>query len=341
MGERVNALILGAAGFLGTNLFDALRAHGIEAACGRRARTNVLALRSRRARLVAADIDRPAELLAAMRGRDVVFHLAGHYPRHGLDSAGSVARGTAEMRRVVDTAAEAGVGRLVVVSSTATVAPRAGGPSDEGCTWPAPPGFGAYHDTKWAMEEAALGGGHPSVVVACPSGCLGPWDLRIGTSALLVALARGMDPPHPDGTVALVDVGDVAEALVRLARHPCPPRRVLLSGGNHRLHALLVALAERYGVPRPSAPLSAAEARALADREEHAWVHARARRPLLSREIVDLVVHGVPIDASLAERVLDLRPTSLSHTLDRFDAWARAMRFIPEVPRWSLMSKPV
>ena len=44
---------------------------------------------------------------------------------------------------------------------------------------------------------------------------------------------------------------------------------------------------------------------------------------------MDLIVHGLPIDASLATRALGITWSPLSTTLDRFDAWARQMRIIP------------
>ena len=328
----MSVLVLGAGGFLGLNLVDALIAAGQTPRCGRRRRSNVLALRQRRAPMVAADLDSPEELRAAMEGCDTVFHAAGHYPRLSLDREGALAAGLGQLRNALDAAARAGVKRFVYLSSasTAAAAPE-GGPSDERAVYTSYPGHGTYHDLKWAMEQAALAEDRFEVAVACPGACLGPWDLRVGTSALLVGLARGLDPPHPDGTVNLVDARDVALALVRLAAHPSPPRRVLLCEGNHRLHPLLCSLAARYRVAPPAPPLSAAAAVALADAEERRAA-AGGGRPALSREIVDLVVHGVPLDARLAGTALGLRLRPLGETLDAADGWARRMRLISPLP---------
>lgn len=328
----MNALVLGAAGFLGINLVDALRAAGVEPRCGRRKRTNVLPLRSRKAHLVHADLDDPTSLAEAMAGCDVVFHCAGHYPRHSLDRAGAFATGLGQLHRVLDVAAESGVRRLIYVSSTASVAPNPdGGPSDERHVHPAMPGFGVYHDLKWAMEAVALAETRLEVLVACPAACIGPWDLRVGTSALLVALARGMNPPHPNGIVSIVDTRDVARALVAMARHPAPPRRILLSGGSHDFQGLLERLAARYGVAPPSPPLSDAAALAFADLEEGRAAREGGRAGL-SREIADLIVHGLPLSAALAETALGMAWTPLSDTLDAFDDWGRRMRMLPPLP---------
>ncbi|MDP2311570.1 MAG: NAD-dependent epimerase/dehydratase family protein [Pseudomonadota bacterium] len=324
----MNALVLGAGGFLGLNLVDEMRAEGLDPLCARRTRTNVIPLRSRRARMVHVDLDEPDSLVAAMAGVDVVFHAAGHYPRHSQDGFGAMEVGLRQLENVLDAAAAADVRRLVYVSSTATVAASPRGLSDESDTFAGAPGLGVYHDLKWYMERRATRERRFEVRVACPGACVGPWDLRVGTSALVVAAAHNLDVPHPDGIVAVVDAADAARGILRLGTLADAPARVLLVGGNHRLHALRTALAERYGGPPPSPPIGAAEAIALADAEERRALR-EGGRGRLSREIVDLIVHGVPIDASLSARTLGLAYAPLADTLDRFDAWARRMRIIP------------
>jgi len=322
-------MILGAAGFLGINLVDALLAAGVTPRCGHRRRTNKIPLRRRKVPLVLADIDAPETLADAFADVDVVYHLAGHYPRHGRSPEQTVARALSELETVLDAAAAAGVGRLVYVSSTATVAIRDdGAPSTEADVFPAPPGFGAYHDAKWAMEQRALAEDRLEVIVACPGACLGPWDLRVGTSALIVGMANGVDVPHPDGWVSPIDVRDLGRALVRLGQMNDPPRRILLAGESVRLQSLLEGLAERYGVAAPSAPIPDADAVAFADAEE-ARVEGTPYRAALAREIADLVIHGAPIDARLGAQLLPGGLTPLSETLDAFDAFARRMRLIP------------
>jgi dihydroflavonol-4-reductase len=329
--------VLGAAGFLGLNLVDALQAHGETPRCVRRHRTNVLALRQRKVPMAHADLDDVEDLVLALSGANTVFHVAGHYPRHSLDPDVAVATGVRQMNNVLAAAAHAGVRRLIYVSSTATVAPAFGRPSTEHDVFPAAPVFGTYHALKWRMEQLALAERRLEVIVACPAACLGPWDLRVGTSALIVALARGMDPPHPDGWVSWVDARDVAQALVRLAAHPGPPRRVILSAGSTPLHPLLIALARRYGAPPPSAALSALEAIALADREE-AQALRDGGRARLAREIVDLIVHGVDLDSTLARSALGVSFRPLDETLDAFDDWARRVGILPSLikePAWT------
>ncbi|MCB9735834.1 MAG: NAD(P)H-binding protein [Deltaproteobacteria bacterium] len=330
MDESPTTLVLGAAGFLGVNLVDALLARGSRPRCGHRARTNLIPLRRRGVPLVLADTAEPPSLAAAFSGVEVVFHLAGHYPRDGRTPEETRARAVSELSTVLDAAAHAGVRRVVLVSSTATVAPRDDGrPSTEADVFPEEPAIGAYHAAKWSMEQLVLDEDRLETIVVCPGACLGPWDLRVGTSALLVATARGLDPVHPDGVVSPVDVRDVARALTTLSTSSAPPRRVVVAGESLRLQRLLEQLSARYGVAPPGAPLSDVAARAFADREEER-VAGTASRASLAREIVDLVVHGAVIDAQLGASFVPGGLTPLSETLDAFDAFARRMRLIPE-----------
>jgi dihydroflavonol-4-reductase len=330
-------LILGAAGFIGLNLFDALAGRGVRARCGRRRRTNVLPLRSRKADMVMVELDEPSSLEAAMDGVELVFHAAGHYPRFSLNPEEALRTGRRQMKNVLDAAAGAGVRRVVYVSTTATVAPSEGGASDESHVYDSSPGIGSYHDLKWEMERIAASEDRLQVVTACPAGCLGPWDLRFGTSALLVAVAHGMKPAHPDGVVNLVDARDVGAGLAALGTMDSPPRRVILSAHNERLHDLLVRVSRRYGAPEPPRPMRDEEAIRFADDEERSAA-AGGIRARLSREIADLVVHGVPVDGGLSERELGLSYRPLPDTLDAFDEWARRMRIIPPLSNTALPS---
>lgn len=328
-GAHPAPLVLGAAGFLGLNLVDHLTALGQRPLCAHRVRTNTLPLRRRGADRVLIELDDTDTLARTMEGR-VVYHLAGHYPRDARTPHHTMSRALRELELVLDAAARAQVPRLVYVSSTATVAPHPDRASDESDIFTSRPDLGVYHDTKWLMEQRALAEDRLDVRVVCPGACLGPFDLRVGTSGLIIALANGMDPPHPDGVVNLVDVRDVAKTLAIIAHHPNPPRRLLVAGHDVFVHDFLEDLAVRFRVKRPSRPLSTAEAIAFADAEE-ARVAGTPDRARLAREIVDLIVHGTPLDTSLARSLIG-EFTPLSDTLGAVESFARRLNLIPPPP---------
>ena len=316
-------LVLGAGGFLGLNTVRAFLNHGITPRCGRRARGNVLGLRGLGAPLVVTDFEKPQTLREAFRGVDVLVHAAAHYPRFSLTPDETIARGLGELDAVLDAAAACGVRRLVFVSSTATVALSPTGPSTEADVFESCPAWGTYHALKWSLEQRLRHEARFEIAIACPAACLGPFDWKVGTSALLVATARGVPPPHPAGRITTVDARDVAEALVFLATQARPPDRLILANETADAHELLVMLATRYGAPPPPAALDAWSARTLADAQEREAARVGGRAAL-ARELVDLIVHAPHIDAARS-RSLGLKYRPLSDTLDAWDSWALRM----------------
>ena len=316
-------LVLGAGGFLGLNTVRAFLDAGLKPRCGRRARGNVLGLRGLGLPLVVTDFLKPETLDDALRGVNVVVHAAAHYPRFSLEPEQTIARGLSELEAVLDAAVKAQVRRLVFVSSTATVAPRDSAPSTEADVFPVCPGWGTYHSLKWTLEQRLREEHRLEVVVACPAACLGPFDWKVGTSALLLATALGSPPPHPHGRITTVDARDVAEALVLLATAKAPPERLVLANESFDAHELLVMLAARYSAPEPPAELDAVSARSLADAQE-LEAQRTGGRASLPRELVDLIVHSPRLDASRS-RSLGLKYRPLSDTLDAWDSWALRM----------------
>lgn len=321
--------VLGGAGFIGLNIVRALNANGIRPRCVRRRTTNTIPLRKLDAELVVAELDEVASLRAALAGARVVVHAAGYYPRHSVDRERSVAYGLRQTDAVLDAAASAGVERLVYVSSTATVAARPdGAASTERDVFASEPGLGVYHDLKWHMERRVLAESRLEVAVTCPGACVGAWDLRVGTSALLVAAAHGRCPPLPAGSVGFVHAADVGRAVARLATAATPPRRTVLVGETAPVHGVLSSFAARFGASPPPAPIPRREAAAFADAEE-ARVLGTPERAALARELVDLIAHGPVVDASRSASELGLTFSSLGSALDDFVEWARRFRLVP------------
>lgn len=309
--------VLGASGFLGLH---ALRA------CARRERTRGIARRSTHwlrgagVPVAYADLDQPEALRAALQGARVLVHAAAHYPRLSSHPADSVALAVRQSRAVAEAAASAGVERVVLLSSVATAAPNPDRPSDEGDRYATPPLGGTYHAVKWHIERVFEADPRFRTHTLCPGACVGPGDWRLGTQGALLGVARGRSVALPDGWVNPVDARDVGEAAARVAVHPDPPARLLLAAESVRAVDLLAQVQARTGASGALRVLPLDLAQRLADAEE-ARAEQTGRRPLLSREIVDLLAEGCPVDAGLAERALDLRWTPFSKSLDDFLAW--------------------
>lgn len=331
----MRALVIGGSGFLGVNLVDALLQAGAEVCVTRRKQTATVLLRKRAVTFVDGSLEEPEKLRRAMEGRDVVFLAGAYYPRYSIDLRASLEEGVAGVRNACHAALAASVPRLVYTSTIATLgrALPATRIADERDVETAMPVGSVYRAVKWAMErevEDARRRGL-SAVTLMPGGCIGPWDIRLGTGSVLVGVVRGVLPWWIDGNVNLVDVGDVARAHV-VAASPTSRSRYCLAGHNVRVGWLLRHIAARFGGTAPSLQLSIEEAKSRADADEREAASRRARVPI-PRELVDMVASGQPVSNECAVRDLGFAPTALDRALERAHEWFARYGFVPHPER--------
>ena len=330
----MRALVIGGSGFLGLNLVDELLARGADVRVTRRRQTVTLLLRKRKVELFDASLDEPEKLRRAMDGRDVVFLAGAHYPRYSIDRDASIATGVRGVRNACEAALAAGVRRFVYTSSIASLAQApTDRRADERDVPPTIPTDSVYRAVKWAMErevDDARARGLDAVTLL-PGGCLGPWDLRVGTGSFLVGTVRGLMPWWVDGCVNLVDVGDVARAHVAAAS-PTPLDRYCVAGHDVRVGWLLRHIVLRYGGAMPKRRLSPDDARARADADEIAAAPTKSRVPI-PRELVDMAIAGQPVSSAPARVDLGVETTPLDRALDRAHEFYVRFRFIPSPER--------
>jgi dihydroflavonol-4-reductase len=330
----MRALVIGATGFIGLNVVDALLSAGASVTVTRRKQSATILLSGRAVERVEASLQRPDQLRRAMVGCDAVFLCGAFYPRYSLDLNGALSEGVSGVRNACDAAVAAGVRRLVYTSTIATLkrAPR-GRPADESDVATRRPRQSVYRAVKWAMQkevERARWRGL-SVVTLMPGGCLGPWDVRLGTGSVLVGVVRGSLPWWVDGVVNLVDVGDVARAHLAAATTSASDC-YCLGGHDVRVGWLLRHVAERYGGRVPETELSADAARARADADE-SRAAPRRERVAVPREFVDLVTSGQSVSSARAEAELGIATTPLDVALDRAHAWFVRHSYLPPVEK--------
>ncbi|MBL8607682.1 MAG: NAD-dependent epimerase/dehydratase family protein [Myxococcales bacterium] len=326
----MRALVIGGTGFLGLNVVDELLAAGHEVRVTRRKRSITALVRRRPVTLVEASLDAPEELERAMDGCDVVFLAGAHYPRYSLDVHASLEEGVRGVTNACRAARAAGT-RLVYTSTIATLGrPPAGRVADERDRGAVAPEGSVYRTVKWWMERAVDEERQRGLdaVTLLPGGCIGPGDLRVGTSSFIVGVVRGLLPWWVDGLVNIVDVGDVARAHVAAAEIRGLDGYVL-AGHTVRVPTLLRRVARRFGgvVPDRELPVAEALAQSLADEAEAAPTRSRVPIP---RELVDMAVSGQRVSNARAEADLGFILTPLDDALDRAHEWLKTFGFVPK-----------
>lgn len=328
----MRALVIGASGFLGLRVVDALLALRADVRVTRRKSTATVLFGRRPLEVVWAALEDRASLATAMRGCDVAVMAAGYYPRYSMNLPTALATATEGIRNVCEAALETKT-RVVYSSSVAALGPARAEPlADEDDCAPPDPREGVYPTVKKAMEaelDRARACGLDAVSLLL-GGCIGPRDYRLGTNGLLAALLREAIPFRIDGWINVLSVDDAAAAHVAALSAPSP--RYCVAGHNVRIAALLDGVAARHGVRFDAPEVSLDEARALADAAEREAAPLRRRVPF-PRELVDLVAMGKPVSSALAERELSLRWTELDRAIDDARDWMTHFGLMKTTPR--------
>jgi dihydroflavonol-4-reductase len=215
----VRAFVTGATGFVGGRLAARLRERGDEVVALARDPARADRLRQHGCEIAEGDLSSCSALASAMEGCDAVFHVAAIY-RNGVPRAKRdelYAANVTGTENVIDAAVDAGVARVVYVSSNVAFGDTRGEVVDE--TYEPPEGryVSLYHETKALAHGAArerIAHGAPVVIVQ-PGGIYGRGDhTQIG--GFLERGVRGKRVVLPFGSVGLnwVFVDDVVEGIL-------------------------------------------------------------------------------------------------------------------------------
>jgi dihydroflavonol-4-reductase len=324
-GARQRHLVTGGTGLLGRALIARLMRRGDEVVV--LSRSNPAAARSRGARWIRGSVLDPTALAIAADGVDGVFHLAGrvlHSRREGYAGLRELHVGGSLL--AVEAAAHAGARRIVLASTSGTVAVcrRECAPIDDTAPyatetvrrWP-------YYLTKIEAERAARFRARAlgiDIVCLRPSLLLGPGDLDGVSNRAIVDFLRGRVPFVPPGGMSFVDVRDTADAFVAAMHVDDPDPAYLLAADNVSFAGLFERLAGLTGRPAPRCrlPLPAARAAATA-----LALQARlGAQPVPDPVLVEMATHFWYADTESAWQRLGVTPRDPDETLRDAVAWA-------------------
>ena len=252
--QTAPVLVTGATGFLGSHLIPLLLREGepVRALC----RQPAPELSAKGVEVVVGDVVSGAGLNVALAGVGRVFHLAGRVSRDP-DAAASLQRVHVDgTRTLADVARRAGVERILLVSTSGTMAvSRDPDPEcDETASVPIELiGGWPYYRSKWLQERTLLAaaGSDMEVVIVNPSLLLGPGDERLSSTGDVLRFLSGQVSVIPPGGLNFVDVRDVAAGALAAMAKGRNGQRYLLGGHNWSFADFFARLGEVSGAPAP------------------------------------------------------------------------------------------
>jgi dihydroflavonol-4-reductase len=316
--------VTGATGFIGGHVAQALLERGYRVRVTFRDRERLGRLRGMAVEGAAADIlDREAMSRAA-DGARVLFHVAGYVGSRDRDRAWKV--NALAPRIAVEAAAAAGVPRVVLTSTSASVGAASDGrPVEERQLYRIGGHDLTYCNTKHEGEAEALAAGMRlgvEVVVLNPSYVLGVpvADEQPGeTSTRAIGnYLCGRLPGFFDGTLSAVDVRDVATGHVLAAERGRAGERYLLGGHNLTWRELYGQVAELSGAHFPLMVFPA-ELGLLARALDAVGIKA------YNKEGPALMTLDWRCSSQLAQRELGYTVRPLEETLRETIAWYRRL----------------
>jgi len=297
VGDHVTALISGASGFIGSRLLSPGDRALVRQSCGMAGER-------------VGDLADAALLLRACAGIGTVFHCAGY--AHAFADSDPDAHWRINFegtRNLADAAGQAGVGRLVFLSSVKAMAEPGDNLADE--DWPGEP-VTAYGQAKRAAEDAVLEAGvrygmhvvNLRLAMVYGSGGRGNLE-RMGR-----LVQRGLFPPLPESGNhrSLVHVDDVVAAMRLVAEDDRANGRTYIVAAREAPSGrqLYDALRAALGMPRCSWSVPESALRLAGRVGDGLEVFARRRLPLDS-EALDRLLGSAWYSPARIERELGWR----------------------------------
>lgn len=338
-------LVTGATGFIGSHVVRALVERGERPRCLVRPTARREVLGDLDVEWVEGDLTDPESLVRAVRGCDLLFHVAAEYrlwsPRP-RDLYRVNVGGTEALLRA---ACDAGVKRIVYTSSVGALGlPRDGSPGTETTPVRLRDMVGHYKRSKFLAEAAVMRWverGAPIVLVH-PSTPIGPGDHKpTPTGQIIVDFLNRRMPAYVDTGLNLVAVEDVAIGHLLAMVKGRIGERYVLGNANLTLRELLERLAAITGLPAPRVRIPWEVAWVIGAIDTLIEGSLLRRPPRVPLEGVRMARKKMFFSAEKAVRELGLPQTPIESALERAVGWYRAHGYVRKPARRPLHSERV
>ena len=327
--------LTGGTGFVGTNLAPMLAHGGHSLRCLIRPGNPPDALGDLDYERVEGTLDDEGILSEALRGVDVVVHLAALVSFRKPDREAMFMVNTEGTRRLARLARQSGVGRFLHMSTISAVA-YSNRPEilDEN----APYNFGPLHigycDSKHAAEQALqqeVRNGLDAVIVNPPT-MFGPGDRRKSQGSLLEVVSKERVPFFPPGGVNAAGVCDVCRGCLLALQSARTGERYILGGQNMTNRELIIAVASAAGARPPRLAMPRWLATAVMGAAT-AWETVRPLRAPVTAQVLRLSTRFLWYSSHKAEQELGYTSKPVQQAFRDALTWMRELSDRDAEPR--------
>jgi dihydroflavonol-4-reductase len=286
----MRVFLTGSTGFIGSHVARAYAEQNVELRLLTRKTSSLAAIKSIPAQIVVGDLGQPESLRSAIRGCDVLVHVAADYRLWVRDPKLMYAVNVEGTRDLLRIAREEGIAKVVYTSSVATMGFKADGTIvNEDTPITLAEMIGHYKRSKFLGEQeairAAKAGQH--VMILNPTTPIGPGDAKpTPTGGIIVDFLNRKFPAYVDTGLNLVDVTEVARMHVVALERGTPGERYILGGENLTLKQILDRMSAITGLPSPTMKVPNAVAMIFAFFDETITGKLRGKQPRATVEAV-------------------------------------------------------
>lgn len=321
------ALVTGATGFVGWHIAKQLLERGDTVRCLVRSKGRIGGLEAEE---VLGDLRDRASVEASMQGCDIVYHAAADYrlwAKRPQDLFDSNVGGT---ENVLNAAESAGVSRVVYTSTVGCIGFQEGSLGDENSAVVYEDMTGAYKQSKFKAEEAALrkaATGYP-VVIVNPTAPVGDHDVKpTDTGKIILDFLKKNMPAYIETGLNFVDVRDVARGHLLAAEKGRSGQRYILGAQNLTLEQVFTQLENLTGIagPKTKLPYGVAYAAGLIST---GWSSISGKEPRAPIDAVRMAKKKMWVSHAKAARELGFAPGPVEGALQRAVDWFRENGYV-------------
>ena len=323
--------VTGATGFVGNHVARALVKRGQSVRLLVRKTSNLSFLKDIHGiETVEGDLRDRASLERAVKGCEMLFHVAADYRFDVADPAEVYKSNVEGTANLLDAAGQAGVKRIVYTSTVGCIGFLKDELADEATPVSIDMMVGTYKRTKFQAEQKALEFARQGlpVVIVNPTTPVGELDSKpTPTGDMIVRFLKRKMPAVIDTGLNLIDVRDCAEGHVLAAEKGRICERYILGNKNMTLMDIARALSKISNLPPPRATLPYAVA-FLAGWCDTKFSLLRGKTPSISLESVKMAKKKMWVKCDKAIQELGLAQTPPEEALARAVEWYRSNKYV-------------